>query len=473
MNGYDGSVMSSINAMKQWHNYFGVGMTGSTIGLVMAIYTAGQVCGSAVAGVMIDSLGRRSGMLLGSCCIIIGSVVQATSQNLSAFIGGRFVVGFGVPMCTTGAITHVVEFAYPTWRGFAGGAYNVLGWYIGSLTASWSCYGTGNIKNNWSWRTPYIIQIVPATIIVAFIWFIPESPRWLFAKGKDDEARRVLIKYHGDGNPESAVVKLECEEIKQSLDAEAELTHGKWWDYSILVKTPAARYRMWILVLVTIFNQFTGGGVISYYLPSILQTVGITSSSQQLLMNALNNVFSFLGGICGTFFVDKAGRRPMLLWGVFLTGFIYVPINVLAGLADGHIGKSSGYAFIAMMFLYGIVISFTWTPLQALYPAEILQTDIRAKGLAAEKTLSGVASFINLYATPIALRNIGWKMYTIFLALHCVHWVLMYFVTVETKGRSLEELEEIFEDPKPVKRSKQISRVVVRSGVGVKLTENS
>lgn len=473
MNGYDGSVMSSINAMDQWHDFFGVGMDGATLGLVMAIYNAGQVCGSAVAGVIMDGLGRRAVMFFGSCFIVIGSVLQATSQNLPAFIAGRFIVGFGVPPCTIGAITHVVELAYPTWRGLAGGAYNVLGWYIGSLTASWTCYGTGNIQSNWSWRIPYIIQIVPAVIICAVIWFVPESPRWLFAKGKDDVAKAILIKYHGEGNPESAVVKLECEEIRQSLEAEAELTQGKWWDYSVLWKTPAARYRMWIIILVVIFAQFTGGGVISYYLPTILESVGITSSSQQLLMNALNNVFSFCGGIVGTFFVDKAGRRPMLLWGVFISGLVYVPINVLAGLADGHIARDPGYAFIAMMFSYGIVMSFTWTPLQALYPAEILNTDIRAKGLAAEKTAAGLFGFINLYATPIGLKNIGWKMYTVFLSLHVVHWILMYFVTVETKGRSLEELEEIFDDPHPVKRSKHIRRVVVRDGVGVKATDVS
>lgn len=473
MNGYDGSVMSSINAMDQWHDYFGVGMTGSSIGLVMAIYTAGQICGSAFSGVLIDSVGRRAGMFTGSCFVIIGSVLQAASPNLPAFIGGRFIVGFGVPMCIMGAIMYIVEMAYPTWRGLAGGAYNVLGWYIGSLTASWASYGTGNIHNNWSWRIPFVIQAVPAAVIVSLVWFIPESPRWLFSNGMDDKAREVLVKYHGDGNPESAVVNLECREIKQSLEAEAELGKGKWWDYSVLVKTPGARYRMWILMLISIFSQFTGGGVISYYLPTILNTVGITSSSQQLLMNALNNVFSFCGGIAGTFFVDKLGRRPMLLWGVFISGLIYIPINVLAGLADGHIAQAPGYAFIAMMFLYGIVMSFTWTPVQALYPAEILHTDIRAKGLSAEKTISGVASFINLYATPIALENIGWKMYTIFLALHCLHWVLMYFVTVETKGRSLEELDEIFNDPHPVKRSKQISRVVVSEGVGIKLADAS
>lgn len=188
-------------------------------------------------------------------------------------------------------------------------------------------------------------------------------------------------------------------------------------------------------------------------------------------MNGLNNVFSFVSGLAGSFFVEKIGRRPMLLWGVFLTGCVYVPINVLAALANGNISTASSYAFIAMLFLYGVFSSFTWSPLQALYPAEILNNDIRAKGMAAQSFIAGAAGFINMYATPVALRNIGWKAYTVFLSLHVLHWVLMYFVTVETKGRSLEELEEIFNDPHPVKRSKQKTTVIVATGVGVKADE--
>lgn len=278
-----------------------------------------------------------------------------------------------------------------------------------------------------------------------------------------------MIKYHGNGSADSALVALECEEIKQSVEYGESQDTTKWYNYKVLVSTRPNLYRMYILFLIVVFSQFTGGAVISYYLPSILETVGITDSKQQLLMNALNNVFSFSGGIVGALFVDKWGRRPLMLWGVFLTGLIYIPINVLAGLADGNIGKASGYAFIAMMFSYGIVSSFCITPLQALYPAEILSNDIRAKGIAADKFVGACASFVNLYATPIALEDIGWKTYTIFLVLHFVHFIMMYFVTVETKGRSLEEVEEIFNDPKPVKRSKQMNKVVVATGVGVKV----
>lgn len=134
MGGYDGSVMGSINAMDQFHDHFQVGKVGSGIGLVMAIYTAGQIIGSFFTGFVLDQFGRRGGMVTGSAFIIIGSVVQATANPISAFIAGRLIVGIGVPMCTTAAPTYIVEMAYPTWRGTAGGFYNVLGWYIGSLS---------------------------------------------------------------------------------------------------------------------------------------------------------------------------------------------------------------------------------------------------------------------------------------------------------------------------------------------------
>ncbi|EEY13991.1 lactose permease [Verticillium alfalfae VaMs.102] len=465
MNGYDVSVMSSINAMTQWHDYFGVGHTGSQLGLVMAIYTGGTTTGSVFSGFIVDTFGRRMGMATGAIFIIIGSIVQASSTTLAAFIGGRFIVGFGVPQCTTAAPMYIVEMAFPTWRGLAGGLYNVLG--CGQLVVLWPRQHSGQHVV----AHPVHHPGHPGDNRGRLGVFHPREPPLLFGKGRNAQAKKVLVKYHGNGNDDSAVVRLECEEIQYSVETNAELRDGKWWDYGVLFRTAASRYRMWLIFLISTFSQFTGGAVISYYLPTILQTVGITSPRQQLLMNGLNTVFSFCGGIVGSFFVDRVGRRRCCCGGVFLTGLIYVPINVLAGLADGNIERASGYAFIGMMFLYGIVSSFCWTPLQALYPAEVLSTDIRGKGLAANNLIAGLFGFINLYAIPTGLENIGWRMYTILLSLHVVHWVLMWFVSVETMGRSLEELEEIFNDPKPVQRSKQFNKVVVGSGVGVKVTD--
>lgn len=264
------------------------------------------------------------------------------------------------------------------------------------LACTWIAYGTGFLSTNWSWRIPVMIQIVPALIVVSAAYMLPESPRWLWEKNKKEEARAMLIKYHGSGNPDSSLVALECVEIEEQLRQEIESGGHKWWDFRPLFIGRAMWYRLWVIFLVCVFSQFIGGSVISYFMPVMLGNAGITSSHQQLLLNALNIVFGVISGIIGSFFVERCGRRTLFLWGTFLTGLIYIPINVIASYNASHITRSMGYGFIACIFLYGIVYSFCWTTLQALYPAEILPTKVRAKGLAFQGLLSGGSSFINM-----------------------------------------------------------------------------
>ncbi|GKT88904.1 lactose permease [Colletotrichum tofieldiae] len=379
MNGYDGSVMSAINAMNPFQDRFKIGTTGELNGAVFSIYTVGNIFGSLACGYFMDRWGRRTCMFSGASSIIIGSVLQASSYQLPQFFIGRFIVGVGTPMCATSAPVFLVEMAYPTWRGLAGGLYNVLGWYIGANLAAWTCYGTNFISNDWAWRIPYIVQLTPATIVVSVVWFLPESPRWLWSQGQKERATAILTKYHGNGDPNSALVRLELDEIENSLAAELELKNGHW-NYKALVDNRPNLYRMWLIMLVAVMAMFIGGSVISYY----------------LLINGLNTVTSFIAGIFGSFFVDKVGRRPLFLWGTLLTGLVYIPINVLAAKAEefdkngGTIPTAQSYAFIAM-----------------------------------------------------------------------------------TKERTLEELEEIFNDPKPVKRSLQKTWVVIDDGLGVKVKDDA
>lgn len=299
---------------------------------------------------------------------------------------------------------------------------------------------------------------------------LPESPRWLWGQGQTERARNILVKYHGNQNADSALVKLEIEEMQESLAAEQEIAN-KNWNYKVLFNNRPNRLRMWLLILVAVFANFIGGSVISYYLPVMVQGIGITKTSDQLLINGLNTIVAFIAGLFGSFFVDKFGRRPLFLWGTFLTGLVYIPINILAAKAEryeeGAIPLPQAYAFIAMIFTYGIFWGFCWTPLQALYPAEILNNEIRAKGMGFKGFLTGVSGFINTYGTSVSLKHIGWKTYTIFLILHFIHNGLMWLSCVETKGRTLEEIDEIFNDPKPVKRSLQKTVIIADSGVGV------
>ncbi|KAJ5535212.1 hypothetical protein N7527_001466 [Penicillium freii] len=453
MNGFDGTLMSSLNAMKPFHNQFGTKMDGGGTGILFAIYAVGNLVGAVAAAPASDILGRRFGMCIGSFFVILGAVLEATASNVGQFMGGRFLIGFGVSISNTAGPTYLVEVVLPQWRGALGGLYNVVGYYSGALACTWIAYGTGFLSTNWSWRIPVLVQIVPAAIILITAYMLPESPRWLWSKNKKDEARAVLIKYHGAGDPDSALVAFECVEIEEQLRQDIESGNNIWWDFRALFIGKAMWYRLWIIFLVCVFSQFVGGSVISYYMPVMLQNAGITDSHQQLLLNALNIVFGFVSGIVGSFFVERFGRRSLFLWGTFLTGLVYIPINVIASFNADHITQSMGYGFIACIFLYGIIYSFCWTTLQALYPAEILPTRVRAKGLAFQGLVSGGASFINMYATPVGMSTIGWKMYTIFLVFHFMEYLAMFFTLPETKGRTLEEIEEVFEAGNVVKAS--------------------
>ncbi len=135
MNGFDGSVMGSINAMKPYHDYFQVGMQGGGTGIVFAIFSVGNLVGAFFAGPACDRFGRRFGMFIGSCFIVIGTIIEATSPQggIGQFMGGRFLIGFGLTLATTAAPTYLVEMAYPSWRGVFGGLYNVVGYYVGAI----------------------------------------------------------------------------------------------------------------------------------------------------------------------------------------------------------------------------------------------------------------------------------------------------------------------------------------------------
>ena len=136
MNGYDGSLMGSINAMKPYHAYFNVGEEGGGTGIVFAIYSVGGIIGAFFAATVSDKFGRRIGMFTGSFLIIIGVIVEASSPQggLGQFMGGRFLIGFGMTIASVAAPVYLVETVHPKWRGIFGGLYNVVGYYSGAIS---------------------------------------------------------------------------------------------------------------------------------------------------------------------------------------------------------------------------------------------------------------------------------------------------------------------------------------------------
>ncbi|GKZ24340.1 hypothetical protein AbraCBS73388_011148 [Aspergillus brasiliensis] len=460
INGYDGSLMGSINSYAQYRDYFGFDPNSGTpsTGIVYAIYTIGNIVGSFVAGPATDFKGRRVGMALGSLFIIIGTIVQATCHNIGGFMGGRFILGFGVAISATAGPAYVSEMAHPAYRGAMTGLYNVL-WFGGGIPGTFIPWRTSSIEGTMSWRIPIWLQMVFSGLVLVFVPFVAESPRWLISQDKHDAALQVLADYHGDGDRNAPIVQLEYREMIEDISQTG--SDKRWWDYRELFNTREVRYRSMLVIIMALFGQWTGNGPVSYYYPQMLRGAGITDNNTQLMLQGVQNVVSFLGAVSGALITDRIGRRTQLLVSTSIVVVLFAIVtalnatNVVDGPDGTPIAKSAvaARAQIAMIYLFGFIYSAGWTPNQAMYPVECLRYESRAKGMGMNNFFVNIASFYNTFVTGIAFTQAGWKYYFLFIFWDTMEVIVIYFLFVETSKRTLEELTAIFQQKNPVKAS--------------------
>ncbi len=152
--------------------------------------------------------------------------------------------------------------------------YNTV-WYVGAIVAAWTTFGTlTTLGGNIQWRLPTGLQCIMPGILLPALYLIPESPRWLISKGRNEEALAFLTKYHGNNDPNDGFAKWEFVEISETLRLEKEASSSTGW-YE-LIRTPGNRKRCLLIIATAIFSQCSGNGLVSYYLASILDTIGIT-----------------------------------------------------------------------------------------------------------------------------------------------------------------------------------------------------
>jgi MFS family permease len=168
-----------------------------------------------------DRFGRKPALFLGVVIMIGASIMQAACHNLTAFIVSRFFVGLGMSSAFIPAPVLITETAYPTHRGkMANLTFTIF--YLGSIAASWTTFATYRAlpDSTWSWRIPSLLQGFFPVIQLCGIYFVPESPRWLLAKGRAAEARALLVRYHAGGDTTSLLVDHEMSEITTHIEQE-------------------------------------------------------------------------------------------------------------------------------------------------------------------------------------------------------------------------------------------------------------
>jgi sugar porter (SP) family MFS transporter len=448
MGGYDGSLMGNLLDMPSFQSEFGASILGIKAGIISSMMGIGSVCGLPFVGPFTDTWGRKVGIAIGCGIIILGTIIQGTSHHLPQFLAGRFLLGFGSMIANVACPSFVVEFAHPAYRGVITGLYNCC-YYLGSILAAAVLRGCVRYTSNASWLVPTWLQMLFPVILLCVCLIIPESPRWLYSHGYFDECRDVLVKYHGNDNPDSLYVKLQLREFEAELELDG--ADKRWWDYRSLFDSRANLYRAILCaVAVSAFSQLTGQSGVSYFLPAMLTTTGITEPDTVLDINLGISISSGAAACIGASQMDRFGRRKMLISCCITMALMWC--GMLASTSVYHNNnnnKAAAGAAVAFIFLIGTVFSAAYTPLQALYPVEVLGFEQRAKGMALQNIAGNAAGLINQFLLPVALQRIGWKTYFVFFATCTAQAVYYYFIMVETKGHTLEELNEIFRQRNP------------------------
>ncbi|PAV15162.1 hexose transporter [Pyrrhoderma noxium] len=439
-NGFDGSMMNGLQSLDQWQNAFNHPSNGM-LGLLNAIQNIGSLAAYPFAPYTSDILGRKYAVIIGSSIMCVATALQTASQSVNMFIGARFLIGFGLTFAANAAPMLVSEIAYPPYRAPLTSLYNSL-WYSGSIIAAWATFGSFRVQSTWAWRIPSLLQGIPAILQVCLVWFAPESPRWLVSKGRDDQALKILAYYHADGNERDPLVQYEFEEIKAALEFDRTVASNVGWRSFLM--SPGNRKRLRIIVAIAFFSQWSGNGLVSYYLNKVFDAIGIEDPTIQLLINGILQIWNLAVAVTASFLVERVGRRLLFLTSCVGMILFWTGQTICFKLSnDGN--KAASHGTIAFIFLFYMAYDIAFTPLIVSYTVEILPFSVRAKGFNIFNLTISIALIFNQYINPIALGHLSWRYYIVYACWLLFETAFCYVYIIETKNRSLEETAALFD----------------------------
>jgi sugar porter (SP) family MFS transporter len=421
--GYDLGVIAAILVLlaKDWH------LTGFEKGVVTASLSVGAMLGAGVASRLGDRLGRRRTIMVAGTIVIIGTVACVLSPNLAALTIARGVIGLGVGCSSATVPTYLSELAPARLRGAMASLnqiFIVSGILIAFLVGYW-------LAPSGNWRGMFAGALVPAVILLAGLTLLPETPRWLLKAGREAEARAVLASTHANDDIESEIATIR--EIVR-LDAEERGSVRDLW-------APWVRPMLFVALLLAVGQQFSGVNAINAYFPTMLVSLGFTTSTALLSAIALGvTKLAFTAWV--VFVVDRWGRKPLLLIGnaimavtLGLTGFVVL---------DVHDKTTLGTLTLVLLILYLAGYELGWGAVVWVMMAEVFPLRARAAGMGVGSVVLWASTGIVTAVFPIMsdknALGIGHSMW-VFAGINAVLFVLARRLIPETKGRSLEQIE--------------------------------
>lgn len=352
------------------------------------------------------------------------------------WIFARIFLGHGFPYCVVAGSALIGELGHPKERALLGSFFNAF-YYIGSLMAAGITLQTLRINSDWSWKLPSILQAVPSVVQLAFIMFLPESPRWLMSKDRGEEALAILKKFHDEGDESLHIAAIEFQQIKRALEIENESRKRSWAE---LFQSPGMRRRSLISAFLGLFTQMSGNTLISAYLVVILRQIGFTDPFIQNQINTGLQAWNLVTAMCIALVATRFPRRRMYLLCTCCLLAVYTSWTIAQARQMITGSKSAGIAVIAFMFLYQVAYAIGYNALTYVYLIELFPFYVRTKGVSWFQLFGKGAGFFSTFVNPIALEAIEWRYLLVFVVWLVFEIMFIYFLFPETHNRTLEEL---------------------------------
>ncbi len=416
LSGYDTGVISG--ALLYINQSFE--MNSALLGFLVSSVSIGAVVGALINGALIDKIGRKKILLITAFVFIIASVFCYLSQNIIELILSRMLIGCAVGAVSFAGPLYLSEISVKEKRGEIV-SFHQLAITFGILFSYLTNYFCANLENNW--RVMLLVGAFPAIILFLAMVLFHDTPRWYVAKGKIEKAKFVLKKIDSDIDVES-----EINNIKSTLNDNKKIKFEK-------------RFLMpFVIGIGIMFAQIaTGINAIIYYAPTIFKMVGFSSNHDVLFATILIGLINFLMTFVAIVLVDKIGRKPLLYIGL---GGMLINLLILA-LTFCFDFVFVKYLAVISCALYIVSFSMSLGPVGLLLVAEVFPLKYRGSAMSIAILSNFVFNFIVTGLFPISLHKIGGCATFLIFALICVISILFVrFVVPETKGVSLEEIEE-------------------------------
>ncbi|UZP43416.1 hypothetical protein NXS19_011232 [Fusarium pseudograminearum] len=429
---------------------------------ITSMVQIGSIAGSLLAFFMCDKIGRVRSLQILCLLWLVGFIIVVTSHgSVGQILAGRFIAGLGIGMTVVVGPTYLAETAPRAIRGmltniFAGSVY------LGVMIAYFSNWGASiNISNNsrWQWVDPQMCHIGFSSLLLILSFTVPETPRWLTMKGRNEESTKALCKLR-QLPEEHPFVQAELYGIQEQLEREQEAFLGvsRWGKLRELFTIPANRYRLMLGFMAQLLGQWSGASAITIYAVEFFGVLGKSGQSEKLFATCILGVVKLSSAyLCAFFLVDFIGRRRSLYGGITLQmiSILYIAIFLsivgTEALENGTLTpsqKHAGVGAVVMLYLSGVGWTMGWNSFQYLVNAEIWPLRLRALGSSMTMCLHFANQYGNTKAVPLMLLSMTSAGFFFFCAAVCLLGLIWVWAFVpEMAGRSLESTDELFSLP--------------------------